>query len=140
MGASDPGVAMTSDTAAAITVSDLAVTKVREVLAQQGLAEHESNLRVFVSGGSCCGPAFGLAFDQAHDDDARIEAGGLSIVIDPMSLPYLQGATIDFVDTAEVQGFKVSVPQTGGGCSPDACGPESCGPSPSGGCSSGACG
>ncbi len=125
---------MTSETQTALTVSDLAVEKVREVLAQQGLGADESNLRVFVSGGSCCGPAFGLAFDEAHDDDTKVVASGLTILIDPTSLPHLQGASIDFVDTAEVQGFKVSVPDAGGGCSPEECGPSS------GGCSSGGCG
>ena len=107
----------------AISVTDLAVAKVNEVLEQQGLTADESNLRVYVAGGSCCGPSFGLAFDTARDDDAKVESNGLTILIDPMSLPHVAGASIDFVDTAEVQGFKVSVPSAAGGCSPDQCGP-----------------
>ena len=113
----------------AIALTDLAVAKVNEVLEQQGLTAEESNLRVYVAGGSCCGPSFGLAFDTARDDDVKVVSNGLTVLIDPMSLPHVKGATIDFVDTAEVQGFKVTVPNAGGagGCSPDQCGSGGCG-------------
>lgn len=110
----------------AIALTELAAAKIREVLGEQGLAPEESNLRVYVAGGSCCGPSFGLAFDTARDDDVQVEASGMNVLIDPMSLPHLKGATIDFVDTPEVTGFKVTVPNAGGGCSPDECGPGSC--------------
>ncbi len=115
-----------SETEVAIALTDLAAAKVREVLAQQNLAADESNLRVYVSGGSCCGPSFGLAFDEAHDDDVKIEADGLCVLVDPASLPHVQGATIDFVETPEVTGFKVTVPSAGGGCSSGECGPGGC--------------
>jgi len=115
-----------AETEIAIVLTDLAAAKVREVLDQQGLGAEESNLRVYVSGGSCCGPSFGLAFDEARDDDVQVESNGLNVLIDPMSLPHVKGATIDFVDTPEVTGFRVSVPNAGGGCSPDQCGPGGC--------------
>jgi iron-sulfur cluster assembly accessory protein len=116
-----------------ITITELAVTKVREVLAQQGLGEDESFLRVYVAGQSCSGPAFGLAFDEAHEDDATLELSGLGVVIDPVSLPYVQGASIDFVETEEVTGFKVSVPNSGASCASSSCGttPEAGGCPPS---------
>jgi len=116
----------TSESAApatpSLTISDLAVTKVQAVLAEQGLGTDESLLRVYVAGQSCSGPAFGLAFDEAHDDDLRLEVSGLAIVIDPISAPYLEGASIDFVETEEVTGFKVSVPDSGASCSSGSCG------------------
>ena len=117
-----------------LTISDLAVAKVRELVAEQGLGPDESFLRIYVAGQSCSGPAFGLAFDEAHDDDVRVEAAGLSLLIDPISLPYLGGGSIDFVETAEVTGFKVTVPNSGASCSSGSCGsaesdgcPPSCG-------------
>jgi iron-sulfur cluster assembly accessory protein len=115
-----------TETDVSIALTELAVSKVREVLEQQGLTAEESNLRVYVAGGSCCGPTFGLAFDSARDDDVKVEADGLNVLIDPMSLPHVKGATIDFVDTAEVQGFRVTVPNADMGCSPGDCGPGAC--------------
>jgi len=117
----------TSESAAApaapgLTISDLAVAKVRELVESQGLGADESFLRIYVAGQSCAGPAFGLAFDEAHEDDVRVDVSGLGIVIDPMSLPYLQGGAIDFVETAEVTGFKVSTPNDGAACSSGSCG------------------
>src|SRR5262252_8999271 len=93
-----------------LTITDAALAKIREVMAQQTLETDEKNLRVFVEGGGgCCGggPSFGLAFDKAQNEDAKFVLSGMNVVVDPMSLSYCQGATIDYVDTAEVQGFKV---------------------------------
>ena len=120
-------------TAPSLSISALAVTKVQEVLAEQGLGDHESLLRIYVAGQSCSGATFGLAFDEAHDDDVRFELDGLAVVIDPISLPYLEGGSIDFVETEEVTGFKVTVPDTGASCAPGSCGttPEAGGCPPS---------
>lgn len=112
-----------------LSISDLAVAKVREVLAQQGLGDDESFLRIYVAGQSCAGAAFGLAFDEKHDDDVSVELSGLGVVIDPISLPYVQGASIDFIENEEVAGFKVTVPNDGAACSA-----AGCGPTPEGGC------
>jgi len=122
----------TASVAPSLTISDLAVTKVREVLAEQGLGADESFLRIFVSAQSCAGPSFGLAFDEVHDDDARLEVSGLAVVIDPISLPYLEGASIDFVESPDVTGFNVSVPNSGASCASSSCGTsgaEGCPPS-----------
>jgi iron-sulfur cluster assembly accessory protein len=131
MSTSEPAAA--PPTTPELTISDLAVEKVREVLAQQGLGDDESYLRIYVAGQSCSGPAFGLAFDETHDDDVTLTLSGLGVVIDPLSLPYLQGAAIDFVETEEVAGFKVTVPNSGSSCSPSSCGttPEAGGCPPS---------
>ncbi len=125
-------------TAACPEITPAALAKIREVMGQQPLEADERNLRVFVeAGGGCCGggPSFGLAFDKAQADDARFEQGGMPVIIDPMSLQYCAGATIDYLDTPEVQGFKVSAPllqKAASECSSGGCG---CG---SGGCGSGA--
>lgn len=140
----------TSTTAPAMTISDSALAKIRDVMAQQQLEADERNLRVFVEGGGCCGggPSFGLAFDKATDEDTKFTLGGMNVIVDPMSLPYCAGATIDYLDGPEVQGFKVNAPamqqQTGGGCSSGGCGSGGgggggggCGSGGGGGCGSG---
>jgi len=109
-----------TETQVEFTITEAAVGQVREIMSQQEIGAGEQNLRVFVEGGGCCGGVgFGLAFDTAQEGDVRLERSGLSVVIDPMSLPYVNGVTIDFVNTPEVQGFKVSappMPKSGGGC------------------------
>ncbi|MGH2499170.1 MAG: HesB/IscA family protein [Candidatus Limnocylindria bacterium] len=79
-------------------------------------------LRVYVAGRSCCGYSYGMAFDEASDErDTVVERAGLRLAVDPESLPYLKGATIDYVDALVGGGFMVrqgSV-DAGGGC---ACG------------------
>ena len=78
-------------------------------------------LRVYVSGKSCCGTQYALALDEAAaDEDAVVQRLGIDVVVDPRSLPYVQGATVDFVDALIGGGFTVRNPsQDGGGC---ACG------------------
>lgn len=136
---------MSAQTAVEFTITEAAVAQVRTIMAQQTLEADERNLRVFVEGGGCCGGVgFGLAFDRAQPDDVRLERSGLSVVIDPMSAPYVNGATIDFVNTPEVTGFKVSAPpMKAGGCGGGSCGSGGCSPSESShahGGSSGGCG
>jgi iron-sulfur cluster assembly accessory protein len=112
-----------------LTITDAALAKIREVMTQQSLEADEKNLRIFVEGGGgCCGggPSFGLAFDRAQDADAKFSHGGMNVIVDPMSLPFCAGATIDYIDTPEVQGFKVNAPamqkMSEGGCSSSGCG------------------
>ncbi|HEV2249933.1 MAG TPA: iron-sulfur cluster assembly accessory protein [Candidatus Limnocylindria bacterium] len=79
-------------------------------------------LRVYVAGQGCCGFQYGLALDDASlPDDAVVERGGIALAVDPDSLPYVEGATIDFVDALVGGGFTVRNPKldTSGGC---ACG------------------
>ena len=78
-------------------------------------------LRVYVAGQSCCGYQYGLALDGARlPDDAVVERAGIEVAVDPDSLPYVEGATIDFVDALMGGGFTVRNPRVeSGGC---ACG------------------
>ncbi|CAN5249337.1 iron-sulfur cluster assembly accessory protein [soil metagenome] len=81
----------------------------------------KSFLRVYVAGKSCCGYQYGLAFDEAAGAEDRVaQVGGIPVVIDPRSLPYVEGATIDFVDALACGGFTVRNERLdSGGC---ACG------------------
>lgn len=75
-------------------------------------------LRVFVKGKSCCGYAYGLALDDAPTaEDTVVEQGGITIAVDPKSLPYVQGATIDHVDALMGGGFTVRNETLGSSCS-----------------------
>lgn len=125
----------TAETTLELILTDSAVAKVTELLREQDIPAAESHLRLFVSGGGCGGPSFGLAFDKFEDGDAQIALAGLTVLVDPVTLPYVRGATIDFIQTPEVTGFKVTAPallEMMGGCSSGSCGSEA-----SSGCGSG---
>ena len=92
-----------------IALSDVAASKVAALLAQEG--RDDLCLRVAVQPGGCSGLKY-------HGDIVR-EFGTVKVVIDKMSDPYLMGATIDFVDTIEKQGFTIDNPNAQGSC---ACG------------------
>ncbi len=101
-----------------IIVTEAAAAKVAALLAQEG--RDDLRLRVAVQPGGCSGLKYQLYFDErAFDGDIVKEFGGIGVVTDKMSGPYLMGATIDFVDTIEKQGFTIDNPNATGSC---ACG------------------
>ena len=101
-----------------INVSDAAAGKVRTLLEQEG--RDDLQLRIAVQPGGCSGLRYQLFFDERTlDGDQVSDFDGVSVVVDRMSLPYLNGAMIDFVDTIEKQGFTIDNPNAGGSC---ACG------------------
>ena len=101
-----------------INVTDQAVSKVRALLEQEG--RDDLQLRIAVQPGGCSGLRYQLFFDERFlDGDQTYEFGGVEVIVDRMSGPYLGGATIDFVDTIEKQGFTIDNPNATGSC---ACG------------------
>jgi len=101
-----------------ITLTDAASVKVAALLSQEG--RDDLALRVAVQPGGCSGLRYQLYFDdRALDGDVTREFGSVKVIIDKMSDPYLAGATIDFVDTIEKQGFTIDNPNASGSC---ACG------------------
>jgi len=77
-------------------------------------------LRIAVQPGGCAGLRYNLFFDdRSLDGDLIAEFGGVTLTVDRMSAPYVEGASIDFVDTIEKQGFTIDNPNAGGSC---ACG------------------
>jgi iron-sulfur cluster assembly accessory protein len=98
-----------------LIVTPGAVNKIRELLTTRNLEGYA--LRVFVSGGGCSGLQYGMAFEEVADEyDTRIEAEGISLLIDPTSLQYLQGATIDFVEDLMSGGFRIDNPNAVSSC------------------------
>ncbi|HEY2443492.1 MAG TPA: iron-sulfur cluster assembly accessory protein [Streptosporangiaceae bacterium] len=101
-----------------IVLTDVAATKVGSLLAQEG--RDDLRLRVAVQPGGCSGLKYQLYFDEREiDGDVVSSFGTVQVVTDKMSAPYLTGATIDFVDTIEKQGFTIDNPNATGSC---ACG------------------
>ena len=101
-----------------IIITEAAASKVAALLAQEG--RDDLRLRVAVQPGGCSGLRYQLYFDErAFDGDIVKEFGSVGVVTDKMSGPYLMGATIDFVDTIEKQGFTIDNPNATGSC---ACG------------------
>ena len=101
-----------------IILTDGAAAKVKALL--EGEGREDLALRVAVQPGGCSGLRYQLFFDErSFDGDIVKVFGGVGVVTDRMSAPYLMGATIDFVDTIEKQGFTIDNPNATGSC---ACG------------------
>lgn len=101
-----------------INLSPVAATKVKSLLEQEG--RDDLQLRISVQPGGCSGLRYQLFFDERTlDGDVVTDFDGVSVVVDRMSVPYLNGAVIDFVDTIEKQGFTIDNPNATGSC---ACG------------------
>ena len=109
----------TGTTTHGVVLTDVAASKVASLLAQEG--RDDLRLRVGVQPGGCSGLIYQLYFDerQLDGDLVREFDSGVEVVVDRMSAPYLDGATIDFSDTIEKQGFTIDNPNAGSSC---ACG------------------
>ena len=122
-----------------LTLSTAASDAVKNILNERNLEVYA--LRVYVAGGGCCGVNFGMALDNNFRDvDTTFEINGVKVVVDEVSIDYLKGANIDFVnDPVRGAGFAVDSPNakghshSEGGC---ACGSEGGG---SCGCGGGSC-
>jgi iron-sulfur cluster assembly protein len=100
---------------AAITMTAAAEGKLRELLNARNIPTH--GLRVFVAGGGCSGLQYGMAFEaQSREFDTVIEQNGVRLFVDPTSMMYLGGASIDFVDSLMGGGFKIENPNAVSAC------------------------
>lgn len=98
-----------------LDVTPAAVMTIRNLLEQRQIPQHA--LRVFVSGGGCSGMQYGMAFEAApQEHDTVIETEGVRLLVDPTSLIYLEGATIDFVDSLMGGGFRIDNPNAVSSC------------------------
>lgn len=101
-----------------VGLSAVAQEKVRNLLSQEG--RDDLRLRVAVQPGGCSGLIYQLYFDErVLDGDAVVDFEGVGVVVDKMSVPYLDGSSIDFEDTIQKQGFTIDNPNAEGSC---ACG------------------
>jgi len=98
-----------------IELSSAAASKVAALIAQEGDAE--LRLRVFITGGGCNGFSYGFTFDdEVAEDDAVVEQNGVSMVVDAMSYPYLEGARVDYVEDLSGAQFIVTNPNAASTC------------------------
>jgi iron-sulfur cluster assembly protein len=93
----------------AITLTEGAAGKIKELLAGQAEAEGQA-LRVAVRGGGCSGFQYALALDAAKDDDHVFEDHGVSVVVDKVSMQFVFGSEVDYVDGLQGAGFQVNNP------------------------------
>ena len=105
----------TTEAAHGVTLTDAAAAKAKALLDQEG--RDDLALRIAVQPGGCAGLRYNLFFDdRSLDGDLTVDFNGVELTVDRMSAPYVQGATIDFVDTIEKQGFTIDNPNATGSC------------------------
>lgn len=100
-----------------INVTETAAEKINELLAEE--SKTGSGLRVFVQGGGCSGFQYGLMIDEGEGDaeaDQVFEVHGVKLLVDPISLRYLKGAEVDFVDNNMGGGFTIKNPNAKSTC------------------------
>lgn len=99
----------------AIVLSEKAAEVVRSILERQGKVGY--GLRVFVAGGGCSGLQYGMALEEApEEEDLIFEHYGLRVFVDPLSYRYLKGSFIDYVETLMGGGFKIDNPNAVASC------------------------
>ena len=98
-----------------INITESAQEKIKEILVE----ENNSNLklRMFVQGGGCSGMSYGFSLDEdKNEDDFEIPAGSSSVLVDSMSLQYITGATVDYIEDLQGSRFSISNPQAKTSC------------------------
>jgi iron-sulfur cluster assembly protein len=100
---------------AAITLTDKAAEKIGELLGSSAEANQQA-LRVAVRGGGCSGFQYALAFDQAKEDDNVFEVDGVAVVVDKVSMQFVFGSEVDYVEGLQGAGFQVNNPNVVAAC------------------------
>ena len=99
-----------------VTLSETAVSKVRELIAKNGTIE-DTYLRMYVAGGGCSGFKYGLALDnKLKEGDQVVQADGIRVIIDPNSAEYLEGSSVDYMESVAGSGFVVTNPNNWSSC------------------------
>jgi iron-sulfur cluster assembly protein len=110
-------VAETETPQAAITLTDKAAEKIGELLGgQDDSQDQDQALRVAVRGGGCSGFQYALAFDRAKDDDNVFEVDGVAVVVDKVSMQFVFGSEVDYVEGLQGAGFQVNNPNVVAAC------------------------
>jgi iron-sulfur cluster assembly accessory protein len=99
-----------------LSLTPTAAEKIRELMAEEPDGD-TMVLRVAIQGGGCSGFQYGLGFDtEPAEGDRELVLEGVNVVVDPFSIPYLQGATIDFLTGLSESGFKIENPNAASSC------------------------
>ena len=97
----------------AVSLTEVAAEKIRDLVAA---GEEEQALRVAVRGGGCSGFQYALALDKAKDDDHVFEVDGVSVVVDKVSMQFVFGSEVDYVEGLQGAGFQVNNPNVVAAC------------------------
>ena len=98
-----------------LNVTPAAVSIIKSLLEQRQIPNHA--LRVFVTGGGCSGMQYGMAFQETPEiGDTVVNSDGIRLLVDPTSLMYLRGASIDYVDSLIGGGFQIDNPNAVSSC------------------------
>ena len=120
-----------------ITLTDRAATELKDLMSSQN--KGNAALRVWVAGGGCSGLSYGMALDENEPeaDDKVFENDGVKLIIDSLSLGYMEGSSVDYVEDVLGGGFKIENPNATSSCG---CGSSFKTEGSGGGCGSGGCG
>jgi iron-sulfur cluster assembly protein len=99
-----------------VNLTDIAAEKVQEFMSGQGAEGEVVGLRVGVKGGGCSGFQYALALDEKREDDHVFEISGIRVLVDPASMQYVDGSTVDFTESFMGSGFEVSNPNVVASC------------------------
>jgi iron-sulfur cluster assembly accessory protein len=128
-----------NETATGVNLTEKAAVEIKSLFEQQGM--ENAALRVFVSGGGCSGLQYGMAIaDEVEEGDVEFEQHGVRILIDPLSMNYIGGASVDYVEDMMGGGFKIDNPNAVKSCGCGSSFSTEDGESSGGGCGSGGCG
>ena len=97
-----------------ITVTTAAATKISELLKQEN--DESLGLRIFVAGGGCSGLQYGMTLDEEQEGDTVVAMEGFRVFVDEMSLGYIVGSEVDYVDSLMGAGFTVNNPNAVSSC------------------------
>ena len=104
-----------SDSSEIIKLTPMAAEKVKAIRTEEKI-EDGFALRLKVMGGGCSGFSYDLYFDQPSDADQTMESQGVKLVVDQMSMMYLAGTEVDYVESLQGSGFKFSNPNVKSTC------------------------
>jgi iron-sulfur cluster assembly protein len=100
----------------AVTLTDTAAEKIRELVPSGQAGEADQALRVAVRGGGCSGFQYALALDAAKEDDHVFEHNGVAVIVDKLSMQFVFGSEVDYVDGLQGAGFTVNNPNVVAAC------------------------
>jgi iron-sulfur cluster assembly accessory protein len=99
-----------------INLTSAAAAKVKGILEQEKANIPQGGLRVYVQGGGCSGFQYGMVLDEAADGDQTFETDGIKVIVDHMSLRYLEGAEVDYKEDLMGGGFAIKNPNATSSC------------------------
>ena len=99
-----------------INLTDAAAQKVKGILEQEKENIPQGGLRIYVQGGGCSGFSYGMVLDEAAEGDQVFEKEGIKVIVDPMSLRYLEGAEVDYKEDLMGGGFAIKNPNAKSTC------------------------